>query len=186
MPYFVMACNGEYPSAALAKRPKLDSPPWFFGHKVPNPPVETLVYQTDPKRSGNLKMMYAAEDFPVMRDDLVEALRAVGVDNLETFPAVIRDVTTGIDHTNYKAFNIIGVAAVADMGKSVTMPHSESNLIDVAFESLAIDESRANGLLLFRLAEAVSAIIVSEVIKQEVERRDLPGMMFYEPADWSG
>jgi len=186
MPYFVMTCNGVYPSAALGQGPAMNDAPWFHGGRLAESFPVPLVYTLDPTRPGNLKAMYYDTAYPLMRDDLIEALHAAGVDNLQLFPAVIKDPATGAEHTNYKAFNIVGVAAAADMAKSVRMPTTDSTMIDVDFESLAIDEKKASTFRLFRLAESVNAIMVDDVVKGEVKRRGIPGMVFYKPENWSG
>src|SRR5437879_5549654 len=116
MPYFVMTCEGEYPSAALARGPDMNAAPWYHGGKLTQQFPEPLAYTLDPARPGNICVMYDDVAYPLMRDDLVEALQSVGVDNLQLFAAVIRDPSTGTEHTNYKAFNIVGVLAAADMG----------------------------------------------------------------------
>ncbi len=185
MPYFVMRCHGVYPSIAIAKGPKMNAAPWYHGGRLTAGFPEPLVYTLEPG-PGNIDVMYSGMKYPVMRDDLVEALHSVGVDNLQLFAAVLKDPATGAEHTNYKAFNIVGVVAAADMGKSVLMGTSDSTMIDVDFESLAIDEKKAAPFRMFRLAESVNAIMVDDVVKNAVERRGIPGMVFYEPEDWSG
>jgi hypothetical protein len=186
VPHFVMTCNGVFPSARLGKGPDMDDAPWYGGQPLSQPVAEPLVYTLDPKRPGNIRVMYDDAAYPLMRDDLIEALRAAGVDNLQLFGATIVDPATGLRHTNYKAFNIIGLVTAADMAKSVRAATSDSMLIDVDFDSLAIDKSKANPFRLFRLAESVDAIIVDSVVKNEVELRGIPGMVFYTPDTWSG
>jgi hypothetical protein len=186
MRYFVMTCEGEYPSAALESGPDLPGGGWFDGQRVRTAVPVPLRYTLDPERLGNLVAMYEGAAQPLMREDLIEALHAAGVDNLELFDAVVQNPESGDEYTNYKAFNIVGVVSAADMGSSVLMGTSESDMIDIDFDSLAIDEQRAAPFRLFRLAEKVSAIIVDDVVKQEVERRGIPGMVFYDPSDWSG
>jgi hypothetical protein len=186
VPYFIMACHGVYPSASIDHGPTLDDAPWCRGAVVAEPAVQPLVYVLDAERPGNIPTMLDDMAYPVMRDDLVAALRESGVDNLQVFPAIIEDPSSGARHTDYKAFNIIGTVAAADMAKSVPMGTSDSTIIDVDFESLALDESRIRSHRLFRLAENLGAIVVDQGIKEEVERRHIPGMVFYDPADWSG
>lgn len=181
-----MRCNGVYPSAALASGPDMNDAPWFHGGRLSGEFPSPLVYTLDPTRPGSVAVMYSGESYPVMRDDLVEALLAAGVDNLQLFPAVMRDPATGAEHKNYKAFNIVGVVSAADISNSVLMGTSDATMIDVDFESLAIDETKAVPFRMFRLAESVNAIIVDDAVKREVKRRDIPGMVFYEPEDWSG
>jgi len=158
MPYFVMTCNGVYPSAAIDKSPEMDDAPWMSGIKLEGPTrqfAEPLVYTLDATRPGNIPAMIDDAAYPLMHNDLLEALQSVGVDNLQLFSAIIKDPTTGTDHSNYKAFNILGVVSKADMLK--TAPYH-----------------------LFRSAESVSTIVVDEVAKNEIERRGIPGMNFYD------
>ena len=184
MKHFVMSCNGIYPNAAI-NDPPLGMAPWMSGHPISNGSTP-LIYTLDPQRPGNLVPFYYDSAYPLMRDDLIEALHAAGVDNIQFFDAVIRDTIKNQDHTNFKAFNIVGLVSAADMNKSTLMGTSDSEMIDVDFDSLAIDEKRASQFKLFRLAENVSAVIVDEVVKNEIERREIPGMVFYDPSDWSG
>jgi len=180
-----MVCKGVYPSAVIERGPGLEDAPWNHGGMIDqdfNLPL-TYVLRAKP---GNLKSMYEAMAFPIMSDDLVEALQAAGVDNLQLFDAVVEDPRTGTVHKNYKAFNVVGVVAAADMDRSVMMGTTASRMIDADFESLAIDDAKAAPFKLFRLAESVSAIIVSGEVRAEIERRAIPGMEFYEPENWSG
>jgi hypothetical protein len=186
MAYFVMRCDGVYPSAVIDKGPNLGDPPWFHGGRLTEDFPLPLVYTLDPECPGNLAAMYSGESYPIMRNDLIEALEAAGVDNLQLFPAVIRDPSNGVEHNNYKAFNIVGVVAAADMSKSVLMGTSDSEIIDVDFESLAINDVRAAPFRLFRLAESVNAIVVDDSVRESVEQHAIPGMVFYDPEDWSG
>ena len=181
----MLVCNGVYPSAVIDHGPDMDDAPWNLGVMIAQdfPVPLHYVLEAEP---GNVKAMYDEVAYPIMRNDLIEALQAAGVDNLQFFDAIVEEPKTGTKRTDYKAFNIVGTVAAADMGKSVLMGTSDSKMIDVDFESLMIDETKASPFLLFRLAESVSAIIVSEVVKNEVERRNIPGMDFFDPADWSG
>jgi hypothetical protein len=133
-----------------------------------------------------MKALYDEQAVPIMRDDLVAALMAAGVDNLELFPAVIHDPMTGVDHTNYQAFNIVGLLEAADLGASEMMGTTSSKLIDADFASLVIDESKARDMLLFRLGEASSAIVVHEHVRKVIEDRKIPGIFFYASGEWSG
>ena len=90
------------------------------------------------------------------------------------------------DYIDYKAFNVVGLVAAADMRASTLMGTSEGEMIDADFDRLVIDESRAAGFKLFRLAENVSAIIVDDEIRRRVEESGIPGLIFYESGEWSG
>jgi len=86
--------------------------------------------------------------------------------------------------TNYKVVNVVGVVAGADLGRSVYEASDGVPLIDVSFDSLAIDEKRVAGLLLFRLAESLSAIVVHDRIKKHLLARGFDMLTFRDPAKY--
>jgi hypothetical protein len=183
--YYVMKCEGIVPRTTIDKSPKVPGSPWNSGQPITATIKEPLVYTLDPDYPGKMIPMYAIGQ-TLIRDDLLKALRSAGVDNLQTFRAVIKDPTSGKEHTDYSAVNIIGVVSAADRDKSKAMAGLDSPMIDAVFESLVIDETKTGGALMFRLAEAVNAIVVHEQVKQKIEAEKIPGMRFYEPGEWSG
>lgn len=185
MTYYVMVAEGVHPIRPIAKGPEgmgnwRDGSP--VGRSVPKP----LVYTLRAGSEGVPKPMYYAEAVPVMRDDVVAALRQAGVHNIEYFDAVLKDPDNGQEFTDYKAYNIVGLVACADLSASKLMDTNESDLLDMDFDSLVIDESRTGGALLFRLAENVSAIVVHDRVKRAIEASGVPGFLFYGPGEWSG
>ena len=101
----------------------------------------------------------------VMSERLVEKLRSCGADNLQIFPADITNVSTMQKIENYLVVNIIGLVAAASLAESATRP-----LADVLFfESLTIDPAKGRNLLVFRLAESRSDIIVHEKIAKGIQ-----------------
>jgi hypothetical protein len=88
------------------------------------------------------------------------------VDNLVTYNAAITDPDDGRIHTNYKVVNIIGIVAAADMQNSLATPNPNGPpIIDVDFDRLVIDDAKAGGYLMFRLAESTNGIIVHEHVR---------------------
>lgn len=185
MDYFVMVCEGAHPVMPIGSAPKI-SGSWrtgdFIAHSVPAP----LVYTLDTDYEGAPKAMYYEESVPVMRDDVAAALADAGVDNIQYFPAILRNPKTGQEHRNYKAYNILGTVAAADMSASELMGTSDSDIGDVDFHALVIDETKTRGLLLFRLAEATNAVVVHRNVKERIEAAGIPGFVFYGPGEWSG
>lgn len=189
MKYFVMECEGEYPTHPIAEEPDLPGGPWYDGQKLQISVPTPLQYELDSDFDDdcNLKAMYDAEAIPLMQNDLIRVLVSAGVNNLEIFPAHLLNPNTGKVYKNYHAFNVIGLIAAADHDASKLMhPDEEPDLLDTDFESLVIDEEKANGFHLFRLAECCSAICVSEQVKDAVDKSGIPGMVFYGPGEWSG
>lgn len=178
-----MSCEGIEPAADVQLVTEWAGPAWMTGQMIREPVPNPVVFEVDEDYDGELLPMYD-DSILLMRDDLLASLSAAGVDNLQTFPAVVRGPGSQT-HSNYKAVNIVGLISCANMDSSVRVPGTESDLIDVDFESLVIDEERTGGALLFRLAEAVNAIVVHRAVRERVEAA-IPGMTFYESGEWAG
>lgn len=191
MAHFVMVGEGKYPIAAVKKthREHLQWDDWLDGAYIDFDVPEPIVYDLEEDEYDEIPNVPNLDDslpIPFMHNSLYEALQAAGVDNLQVYRAVIRDLKRGIEYKDYKAFNIVGVVSAADMGASTMMGTSDSTLIDADFDRLVLDESKCNGLLLFRLAENITAIVVDESVKKEVERRGIEGIFFYASGEWAG
>ncbi|MBI3560819.1 MAG: IS3 family transposase, partial [Gammaproteobacteria bacterium] len=121
MAHYVMVGEGDYPAAYIKKthREHLENDLWITGDiltfKVPvpilydlklteifDPDTDSYVYEGAPKT------LYDANPIPCMHISLLDALTAAGVDNLQTYDAVLRDLTHGIEYKDYKAFNVVG------------------------------------------------------------------------------
>lgn len=120
------------------------------------------------------------------QDELIDAVRRAGVNNIQCYECVLIDPINNVRHQNYKAVNIIGLVAAADLGKSVYSSPSGVPLIDTDFDSVVIDERKTNGMLLFRMAECVSAIVVHEIVKKFIEDAKIPYINFIKPESWFG
>lgn len=199
MAHYVMVGEGDYPAAYIEKiyDEDIQDDLWITGDiitfNVPTPILYDLklteIFDPDTDSyiyEGTPKTFYDAEPIPCMHTALLDALTAAGVDNLQTYDAVLRDLTHGIEYKDYKAFNVVGKIAAADMRQSVMMGTSDSTMIDADFDRLYIDEAKCKGLLLFRLAENITAIIVDEIVKKEVEKRGIKGIHFYASGHWAG
>jgi hypothetical protein len=120
---------------------------------------------------------------PLFRDDLVDAMRSYGVDNLQTFNVALQDPDNGQTYTNYKAVNVLGLIAAADMAQSEATVHPGGPIIDVDFDSLVIDESKTKGVSIFRLAESTNALLVSERLRDFLLGRNFTDIDFFDPKD---
>lgn len=191
-PYYVLMCFTPWftKSASIGPAPSVSGvSSWIRGQpietSVPQPlefTVELDEDDRDPDEPGVLLEMYQ-DSYVLMTERLTNALRQAGVDNLQLFDAVIRDPRTGMVATNYKMVNVVGVVACADLRKSVYTA-SGVPLVDVSFDRLVIDEKRAGGLLLFRLAESLSAIIVHDRVRQHLLASGFDMLTFRDPAKY--
>ncbi|HEY2852767.1 MAG TPA: DUF1629 domain-containing protein [Gemmatimonadaceae bacterium] len=181
----------------FTKSASLSAPPsvpgiesWISGRRIDVPVPQPLALSIEPDEDdkepdepGALLELYQYTAV-VMSDRLLNALREAGVDNLQSFDAVIRAARTGSVTTNYKVVNVVGVVAATDMSKSQYSPPQGPPIIDVSFDSLVIDERRARGQLLFRLAESLGAIIVHQRVKDHLLARNFDMLTFRDPAKY--
>jgi hypothetical protein len=156
---------------------------WMGGQRFQKPPREPVVAKIRPgHESGDVLHYFGTAS--LMSDELYGTLREAGVDNIDGYEAVIRSETGAVEHRGFKAFNILGIVRAADLGETRFRDGSGSRLIDANIDSLAIDPKKAQGLLMFRLAEYVGAVIVHARVKRAVEAKGLPNVRFQEPAEF--
>ncbi|HTV24725.1 MAG TPA: double-CXXCG motif protein [Polyangiaceae bacterium] len=155
------------------------------GEPLHTPPPRPIVLYWDPEdEAGPAQPLYKA-GIPMVRRDVIETLRMAGVDNVETYELEVRSHVTGDVDVSFVAFNIIGVVAAADMGASKIVQDGGPRWIAVPFDSVVIDSKAAHDLPIFRLAENVSAIVIHDRIKRQLEARHA-GLSFVKPESWVG
>ena len=87
----------------------------FLNIKIPEP-VEFLVDNT----REHPPVDFASEFMPVFSDRLVEAFRKAGVDNFQTYKAMLKNPVTGETWDSYQVVNVLGKIACADLENSVS------------------------------------------------------------------
>jgi hypothetical protein len=187
--YYVLDSYGENHSGEdnpmlLYSIPDLsDDDSWLSGHKFKRWPKEPVVVGI---REGNehdhLLPYWSAPN--VMSDAFYRALCEAGVDNLDVYDAVLRSEDGKVEYKGFKAFNLLGLVRAADLKKTVFNGPPGTRLIDASIDSLAIDPDKARGILMFRLMENVSAVIVHERVKRFIEPMNFPYVQFTEPKNW--
>ncbi len=184
--YYVLECYGPDDEDRASIGEIVDEPEvsWNLGQLIVEPIPTPIEVRLDPDEPGMLMPMFE-RNVLLMRDDMIAALKQAGVDNLQLFEAVLVDPASGKRHANYKAVNILGVVACADLAKSKYTAYRDPPRVDTDFDRLVIDESRAGDLPLFRLAECVSAKLVHRRVREQLER-SIPHLDFVEPLDWMG
>jgi len=194
--YYVMTCTSppEQDTALLHYDPDDPLRSWASGDKFVDdelapdflrPPPEPVRAEIMPGYAGAMLEFWNAP-LPLMTKRLYKALVEAGVTNIDTYAAEIVDPQTGTVNTDYVAFNIVGKISAADLAKTQVAPTSTEQMISMDIDSLAIDEAKARGALLFRLAESVNAIIVHESVKKHIEAQGIDTLTFIEPQDWAG
>ena len=157
---------------------------WITGKRFATVPAEPIRVEVEEGESGLLLELITGA-IPLMTRRLANALTGAGIGNIDFFEAEIHDLETEVVHRSHLAFNLIGDVAAADLGKSVFQAH-DGPMISVDFDSLAIDESKTRGALMFRLAESVNGIVVHDSIKNAVEAAGIDTLRFLPPPQWVG
>jgi len=191
--YFVFLTDADRESAKVTMVTQL--PPryanWMTGSRIPIEIPRPLHYAIRAEDEGTLRPYFRTPGAPLMSNDLIGVLGAAGVDNLDTYDAVIREERTGKEYRNYKAVNIVGVVSAADMGKSEYTDSglSENERVAHWFNKLVLDENKIAGNLLFRLAENVSIVLVHKRVVDAIQASSIPGLRYLEfahPAEYAG
>jgi hypothetical protein len=185
MSFFMLECweSESVEHVTLRDVPHFDDFSWTSGSLMPENVLPSPLRLTVTGRAGDVIPPLLDEGIPVFRHDMIETLFRLGVDNLQLYDVEILDDRSGSVIGGFSAVNIIGLVAAADLDASDYQAHGRP-LIDVDFDSLAIDETKAQGLLMFRLAECVTGIVIDERLKGPLDR--IGGLSLVNPQNWIG
>ncbi|MBU8896792.1 hypothetical protein KRR26_14330 [Corallococcus sp. M34] len=111
---------------------------------------------------------------PIFSTRLIDALKSAGVKNMDLYKVELVHPTQGKTYTDYRAVNILGRIACADLEQSQYLPDHEPPLMK--FDRLVLDEAKTMGVPMFRLAESTLTILVSEKVRQAVAAAGLRGV----------
>lgn len=156
----------------------------FVEHEA-GPPVyrmrEGRLYGSDPAQNP---FSFSYEDWQdpplldyvdgdcLMSRELVRTLESAGVDNLQIFDASLTDKNTGVVNQDFCVVNVIGLVEAADSDSSESLPLGSN----VVFTKLVVDPAKAHGLLMFRLEESRSEVIVHERVAKAIEAGNFRGI----------
>lgn len=176
--YFVMKGDAGAKIALMySLEPPSDFDDWMWGQPFRKPPTSPVRATLTPGFDSGVQMPFY-EVPQIMHRDVYDCLVKAGVDNLEVYPAVIDREDGTVVRNDYVAYNVIGKVGAADLKETQFAPENPSRLMDASVERLVIDEKRAHGLLLFRLAESMRLIIAHASVKEAVEARGFPEIKF--------
>ena len=121
----------------------------------------------------------------LITEELLQALREAGVDNMDIYDTEIYDEVEDKIYTNYKAVNIIGMVSATDASQSKIrkVGDQQSGILINWVDELVLDESRTRGLLMFRLAEKPSFIFVHDSVKNHLLKRGFDQLSFIPPEE---
>jgi len=180
--YWVLSAGGNPNAMLLNSLPKPSAfVGWMGGKPFTKAPSLPVI--------ARIKPGYERADAPVFKDvpqimsaEFLEVLQSAGVENLDTYDATLESEDRAVVLTGYKAYNIIGLVSASDFANTEFSPDNPSRQIDASLRELVVDEKKAKGLLLFRLAESVDTILIHNSVKIVLETRNFKGVLFTPPS----
>lgn len=141
----------------------VNAPVWQQHPKVPIRLTIEEGYEEAPMTS------FLEEPIPIMSKKLLDTVREAGVDNIDSYKVELYYPDGTLAPEDYYAFNLVGKVRAADLDKSVYNENQPDKLIAMHFDSLVVDKDKTHGLLMFRLAENLSTILIHERVKKAIE-----------------
>jgi hypothetical protein len=134
----------------------------FHQYRVP-PPLKYEI-EIETKYGDTFEGSYY-DGVSLMRNDLIKAILSAGVDNIETFDAVVTDSVSGRQFTNYKYVHIIG----------------ETDYIYVKGtpdeEGFALNEEMMGNLHIARI-KSTCLIVIDRVVRDAIEKAGIEDMHY--------
>jgi hypothetical protein len=105
------------------------------------------------------------------------ALEAAGVANIQYFAVNLTSrLNDGSSHPYFIA-NIVGLIRCVDFQRSdITLDPGPPTVVD-SIDHLVLDETRIEGMDIFRLGELAGVIVISSRVKAEIERAQISGVV---------
>ena len=168
--YYTLINDKLYDSEFWIHKPKnlpveLD----FIGGDFITMPVDNPMVFTTEATKGDVLRDFLKSSFTIISKRFLEILQGAGVDNLQTFPVIIKSTEDGTIWEDYFGLNILGLISCADLPKST---YTEIMPGHYRFRKLAIDAERAKGALMFRLAEHIPTIIMEGSVGRYIMEQD--------------
>lgn len=147
--------------------------PWTMGVFWDEPIEQPVELTIDPDSGKDIPDAFFT-GVPLFSTRLLGLLTNAGVDNLQVYDAIVKDPRNNKIYANYKAVNIVGLVACANLEKSRYSEGSGPPLMH--FDQLIIDEQKTTGMKIFRLAESAGVILVNEKIAKTLLDSNLTGV----------
>ncbi len=120
-------------------------------------------------------------DHPLIKGELLDALRSAGVSNLESFPALLHHPSAGLLE-DYFAFNVVGMVATSSLAAQLMADYVDLEFETDEIEGLESDYSLIpSDVLLARFADRIGRIIVRDDLRRRIDPDDPEsGLVFFD------
>ena len=142
----------------------------------PKEPIEIIIKEG---RENAPLPSFLHEPLPIMSKKLFEKLNQIGVDNIDVYETNLLYSDGSIASKDLLAFNLIGLVAAIDLSKAIYDPNQPDSFISMSFEKLEIKKDLPTSLLMFRLIENVTTILVHERVKSYIEKAHIGYVRFF-------
>jgi hypothetical protein len=144
-----------------------------LGTKFKGPVIFTL---DEELRHGELPTFFTTPAW-VVRRQVYQDLRNLGLDNFQVYDARIEDPIDGRVIEDYVYLNVVGLVSCADMAKS---QHASIGPGMVMINELVLDKRRVPSLDLFLLAEDTDKTLVSQRVHDYFRNKGYPDVFLQE------
>lgn len=187
--YWILASErtDEYQLRIEGVPPQINQNNWNFnyGNMQTNPiPIIDIPYtmQSDEIKTDNLVA-------PGCRGMLINGtvkkiFDSLKIDNVQYFDARLIDIQTGNIDNSYCIANIIGKVACVDMAHSLLQLDDDGRIEFIDKLVLNVQSNNKYGHI-FRLAEFLPIVIISNQLCAELKSKKITGFKFYTPEDFS-
>ena len=180
--YYAVLSGTQPRRTMIGREAEIPGVSTLFGGELIRVPVPApLVYTLNPEIPGDRQHFY--REVPLMSDRLLSLLRACGVDNLQSFPAILEDPISGNTWTDYHAVNVVGAVECVDFERSDFV--GGRRLVTAQFDGFVIDPVRAGHFKFFRLAESIGTIIASREIRDHITAEEPSALNFVPTLDYA-
>lgn len=144
------------------------------GEKMPGKIKEPIRLEIEDDRDEAPFPSFLRMPVPLMSKKLLDVVRKAGVNNIDAYKAELYWDDGELASKDYYVVNIIGAIAAADMDKSIYDPDQPDRMIAMSFDALTVDERKAHGYMMFRLAENIGTILIHEDVRKAIEKAKIP------------
>jgi hypothetical protein len=114
---------------------------------------------------GTTPAHFLRHTIPVVSKLFLETLTAAGADNMQVFPAILENPTTGQTWSDFFAFNVVGLVDAIDPAGSLStevMPGDSGGVPPLRdFQKVVLSAAKARDLPMFRLLQNPIDIFVA-------------------------
>jgi len=145
---------------------------WISGSKHPKRLAEPIEVELNDEYGTEMADIFD-DNILLMSAALVDGLKDAGVDNFDSYDVELIDKKRSQSFEGYKAIQVIGRIAAADMSASDSFDPTGAGHTLVQFRELHLDEGAIKDALMFRLHESVSTLIVHQQVADKLRNLDL-------------